>query len=80
MKKMKKIIPSILGLFLGGTCSAATSSVILDPPDIATIIDSMYDAAQPLYNSVSNWVYFLLGILFVGFVLGKIIGAFLHRD
>lgn len=75
MKKLF-ILPLIaIGLILGGQVYA-TSTVILDPPDIATAIDNMYDVAQPLFDSIDTWIWYGLGILFVFAIVRLIFGLF----
>jgi len=65
--------------FLGIAASVgATSTVILDPPDISEMVGYAYDAAQPLWNSIAPWVGIVLGFIFLGWAVSKVLGAFHH--
>jgi len=77
---IKKLIYAIvlaipfLGLAL--ETKAATSTVMLDAPDIADMINKIYLVAQPVFNSISGWIWVFLGFAFVFFVVRFLIGIF----
>jgi hypothetical protein len=69
-------ISSILG-FLGIVQSAsATSTVMLDPPNISELIGGIWTVAQPIYNSVSGWLPIIIGVPLVFGLIALIVKSF----
>jgi hypothetical protein len=77
---MKKYILSILAsiplLGIAGKSYGATSTVMLDPPDIASLINNIYSSANPIMTSLWGWIGVILGIIIVFGVIRWLFNAF----
>lgn len=66
MKKLLFALPlAAIGLSGIALSAGATSTVMLDTPNIADAIGNIYNTAQPLFASISGWIWFILGVGFV---------------
>jgi hypothetical protein len=76
MKKLLLSLP-IIGPVLGyaSACHAASSTVFLDPPDMADLIDGAYNAAQPFYDAILPWLKWIIGILILFAIIRMVIGT-----
>jgi len=57
MKKLIYAIPLAVAGVTGIAMSAgATSTVMLDTPNMTEIVGQIYNVAQPVFNSISGWI------------------------
>lgn len=53
-----------------------TSTVMLDSPNIGELIGGIYTVAQPIYNSISGWLPFIIGIPLVFGIIALFVNLF----
>lgn len=79
MKKLIYAIPLAAAGLSGIALSAgATSTVMLDAPNIGDMIGSIYNVAQPVFNSISPWIWVILGFGFV-FMIARLLTSIFNR-
>lgn len=81
MLKLLWSIPIIITSFFGFAFNVkgASSTVIIDSPDIPSLIYSAYQVANPLMSSIWQWIGTFVGIAFVIWAAVMIIGFFRNR-
>lgn len=67
---------SILGLGISQKAQGASSTVMMPTPDIADLVDGVYNVAHPLWDSFFPWVIVILGIIIVFAFIRLFIGLF----
>lgn len=79
MKKLIYAVPlAVLGLSGIALTAGATSTVMLDPPNVSEMVGSIYNVAQPLFNSISGWIWVILGFGFVFLIARWLTSLFNH--
>jgi hypothetical protein len=78
MNKTKKIavfIGSLALAFIAALPVLATSTVMLDPPDVADLIGTVYTIAQPIFVSLWPLLKFVIGFMFVFGAIKLVVNA-----
>jgi hypothetical protein len=65
----------IIEIIIGGPVYA-TSTVILDPPNIPEVIGQVYTTAQPIFSSIAPWIWLAVGVLVAFAIVRFLLGLF----